>query len=138
MEVIIPISICVIMPISIVLIVAIKQMKANQLRADIILKAIESDTKVDIEKLAEALGQPKLTPQEMLTRKLMRGCIFTLIGIMLCIFGIINCCNGAVFHDNGVIMPILLGSISFAIGLSFLIVYFVNRSQVTEECEKVE
>lgn len=134
-QILVPIFICAIMPICIVLIVAFCKIVATRSRAEILIKAIETGSDVNIDKLAEALGRPRLSPEEQLTRKLLRGCIFTLIGLVGCICGIIAWCSGAEFYDDPVCLPVLLGGISMAVGISFLVVYFITRRRALPHAE---
>lgn len=49
--------------------------------AEIIIKAIENNSSIDADKLAEALGKRQRTPLQVLQLRLLRGCIFTFAGI---------------------------------------------------------
>ena len=131
MEFLVPISICAILPICAILITAIKMYKSAQLRADVIIKALESDKNVDINELAATLGKPKRTPRELLIRRLLKGCMLSLIGIALTIFGIIENVNADPHSSSDpVVFSLIAGGICLAIGISFLIVYFVTRRDV--------
>lgn len=55
----ITISICVVLPIAIVLINSLTQINSDNKRAQIILKAIEANKNVDIDKLTESLKTPQ-------------------------------------------------------------------------------
>ena len=81
MEFLVPISICAILPISIVLVVFLASMYSEKKRAQVLIKAIEANNSIDADKLADALRKPKKTALEILNRRLLWGCIFSLIGI---------------------------------------------------------
>lgn len=73
MEFLVPIAICAIMPISIVFLVFMSQMNADNKRAKILIKAIEANNNIDADKLAAALEKPKKTAREILNGRLQIG-----------------------------------------------------------------
>lgn len=129
-DVLIPIFVACVMPIAIVLIVALRKSNTVNKRSEILIKAIEANKEVDTDKLIEAMKEPTKSPQEILNAHLLRGCMFSLIGLALVIVGIVNLANGTVFSADPVTIPMIFGGISLAIGTSYLIVYFVTRKQV--------
>lgn len=126
----IPISICVVLPIMIIYLITRQAINNDNKRTEIIIKAIEANNNIDADKLAEALRKQKKTPREILNRRLLYGCIFTLAGIGLSIAGIIGLCNGTEFSADPVSIPIISGMICLALGISYLIVFLVTRKQV--------
>ena len=82
--------------------------------------------------MADALHNPKKTTREILNLRLLRGCIFSFVGIAVCIIGIIACSMGMEFQADTVTVPLIFGGTSLAIGLSYLVVYFVTRKQINE------
>lgn len=131
-DILVPIFICAILPISIVLIVFLSVMNSENKRAKVLIKAIESNNGIDADKLAEALQKPKKTAREILNGRLLRGCIFSFIGLALCIIGIVSLCTGSEFSSDPVTVPLIFGGASIAIGLSYLVVYFVTRKEVKD------
>lgn len=129
-EVLVPIFVCVVLPVAIVLIVFLASMNSDNKRAKIIIKAIEANNMIDADKLSEALQKPKKTARELLNARLLRGCIFSLVGLFLCIIGIANYCAGSDFSSDPVTVSLILGGASIAVGISYLIVYFVTRKQI--------
>lgn len=131
-SILVPIFICVVLPVSIVLIVFLASMNNDNKRAKVLIKAIEANNSIDADKLADALQKPRKTAREILNTRLLRGCIFSLIGLFLCIIGIVNLCNGSEFNSDPVTCPLVFGGASIAIGISYLIVYFVTRKEVNK------
>lgn len=129
-EIIVPIFVACVMPIAIVLIVALRKSNTVNKRSEILIKAIEANKEVDTDKLIETMKEPTKSPQEILNARLLRGCMFSLIGLALVIVGIVNLANGTEFSADPVTMPMMFGGISLAIGISYLIVYFVTRNQI--------
>ena len=132
-DILVPIFVCAIMPIAIVLIVMMVKMNADKQRAKIIIKAIEANNNIDADKLAESLRKPQRTPREILNLRLLRGCIFTLIGVGLCLCGLLSYSGGKEFGEDSVLLPFMMGFASFSVGLSYLIVYFVTSKEVKAE-----
>lgn len=128
----VPIFVCVVLPVAIVAIVFATAMNNDNKRAKVLIKAIESNCGIDADKLAEALQKPKKTAREILNLRLLRGCIFSFIGLALCVIGIVSYyCIGSLSEDSFTV-PMVFGGASFAIGLSYLVVYFVTRKQIKD------
>lgn len=130
--ILVPIFVCVVLPVAIVLIVFISAMNSDNKRAQILIKAIETNNGIDADKLAESLQKPRKTAREILNLRLLRGCIFSFIGLALVIVGIANVISGTAFSADPVTVPLLFGGASIAVGVSYLIVYFVTRKQVLD------
>ena len=131
-QILVPIFVCVVLPVAIVAIVFAAAINNDNKRAKVLIKAIESNCGIDADKLAEALQKPKKTALEILNLRLLRGCIFSFIGLALCIIGIVSLCTGSVFSEDSVTVPLVFGGVSLAIGLSYLVVYFVTRRQIND------
>ena len=126
----IPIFICVVLPVSIVLITSINKMYQEKKRSEIITKAIEANNCCDSEKIVEALRQPRKTERQIANSRLLTGCICTLIGIVLMICGLVCWMLGTPFESDPVEVPMMFGGIMLAIGISYLIVYFITVKQL--------
>jgi hypothetical protein len=131
-DILVPIFVCVVLPVAIVGIYYWSQVNAENKRAEILMKAIEANCGPDADKLAEALQKPRKTAREILNLRLLRGCMFTFVGLGLCIVGIVSACMGTEFASDPVTVPLVFGGASLAIGLSYLVVYFVTRKQVKD------
>lgn len=129
-NVLVPIAVCMVLPIAIVLIVALTRMNGDNKRTQIIIKAIEANNNVDADKLVESLKKTRKTPREVLSLRLLRGCIFSLVGLGLIIVGLFNLLNGTSFNSDPVSVPFVFGGASIAVGISYLIVYLVTRKQL--------
>ncbi|MBD5273513.1 MAG: hypothetical protein HDS36_01430 [Bacteroides sp.] len=136
-QILVPIFICCVMPVAIVLIVFLYKNNAARMRSNIIIKAIEANNNIDADKLAESLKKTPRTPLELLNLRLLRGCMFTLIGVGLVIVGLFNKVNGSDPAADPVVMPMMMGFISFAVGVSYIIVYFVTRKQVENDKSEI-
>ncbi len=131
-EDLLPILLCVVLPIAVVLIRSLTKVHADNKRTQIMLKAIESNNSIDTDKIAEAFRKPVKTAREILNARLLRGCIYTLVGVVIIAVGLANLCTGSDFSADPVTLPLLGGGASLAVGASYLIVYFVTRKEVAE------
>lgn len=125
-----PIFICVALPIAIVYIVFRSITNRENKRAEILIKAIETNNGIDADKLAESLNRRSKTPRELLNARLLRGCMFTLVGFAFLIYGIY------IPEVSMMNTSFLIGAILTAIGISYLIVYFITRKQVEDSESK--
>lgn len=129
-----PLFLCVVLPITIVLIVSRLKMNRDNKRAEIIIKALESNADVDADKLIESLNQSQRSERgDVQNRRLLRGCIFSLLGLVAIIAGVVFAFNG-----ESVSKALLLGGGFLAIGASYMIVYFVSRTNVPQSGESAE
>lgn len=128
----VPFTICVLLPVMCVWLTMRRSINNDNKRAEVIIKAIEANNNIDADKLAEALSKPRLTPREQLNNRLLRGCIWSFIGMALVAGGYLTFVNdnNLTFGDDDVFFPFVGGACSFAVGISYLIVYFVTRKQV--------
>lgn len=131
-DVLVPIFVCCVLPVAVVLIVSLSKVKNNNKRAEVIMKAIESNSGVDADKLAEALAKPRKTPRQILNERLLRGCMFTFVGVLLLVIALVAFLNGVEFDADPVAVPALFGGVSLAVGLSYLVVYLVTHKQVKD------
>lgn len=136
-EILIPIGVCVVLPVMIVWLVNRTRQNDTNRKTEIILKAIEAGAPIDAN-FFKAQNDTK-TVKERLLKRLYGGCIFALIGIACEIIGIINMIkwDGATSNDSSVV-PMVIGGICLAIGISLLIVFFVGRKMLAKEIEAEE
>lgn len=135
-QVLVPIFICVVLPVSIVFIVFNSLKNSDNRRAQVLIKAIESGNNIDTDKLTEAMRKPQKSPVELLNLRLLRGCIFSLIGLVfiisaICLLSMTDC-----DLEEEAFTLMIPGGISLAIGIGYMIVYFVSRKQIKTDCGK--
>ena len=87
-EVIVPIFICVILPVSIVLIIGLVRRNETNRKAEVMLKAIENGVPVDLERL-NPKKKSKSIKQDLL-EKLNGACITGIMGIGFLTLGILR------------------------------------------------
>ncbi len=126
----IPIFICVVLPVAIVWIIFRAAMNKDNKRAEVLIKSIEASNGIDCDKLAEAMSSRTRTPYELLNLRLLRGCIFSLVGVTLIIMNIFLASWG--HRGFPITISYIVGAVSLAVGVSYLIVYFVTRKHVED------
>jgi len=131
--ILVPIFICVVLPVAIVLIVFLYNMNSDNKLAEVLIKAIEANKDIDTDKLAEAFSKPRRSPREILNLRLLRGSIFTLCGLGFVIFGLVGLANDFTIRMEPVMIPMICGASCLAVGISYLIVYLVTRKQLADE-----
>ncbi len=128
--VLVPLGICVVLPVLIVFFITRISTNSDNKRAEVLIKAIECNANIDADKLTEALSKQKKTPMELLNIRLLRGCIFTLLGVAATATAAIIGSNRPELNFQYPI--IMFAGFCFAVGISYLIVYFVSRKSVTD------
>lgn len=123
LETIIALGICVALPLSITWILVSMKMKDSDNNSNLIMKAIETGN-CDPVKLAETLGKSKTPSRPRRNGRLLRGCIFTFLGVVIIIWTVVFfCVDGAsqLFWQS-----LIVGMACLAVGVSYLIVYYIE------------
>lgn len=129
-EILVPIGICVILPLGIFWLYYRAQMNKENKRTEIIMKALESNSNIDTDSLVKALENTSQTPQGIRYARLQRGCQYTLLGIALCVVFFIS--NGMEIDSDMAFLMIFAGAASITVGISYLIVYLVSGKSSTD------
>lgn len=130
----IPIGICVVMPVLVIWLISRISINADNKRAEVLIEAIKSNGGIDAYKLAEAFSKPRKTALEVLNKRLLYGCIWTLLGIMSAICALIFA-NTMPWGDIQYPLMIISG-LCLSLGIGFLIVYFATRKSVLDNPDK--
>lgn len=125
--IIISIFICVVLPVSVVLITSLARINADNKRAQIIIKAIEANNNIDADKLAASLENPRKSKssKEILHRRLLVGCVLSFLGIAAAGVGIMSV--KVLVEDGLATLSFFCSAVCLAIGLGYLVTYFVTR-----------
>lgn len=134
-KLLIPLGICVVLPVMIVWLVNRTRQNETNRKTEIMLKAIEAGATIDAN-FFKAQNEQK-TIKERLLKRLAGGCIFTLMGIAMLLVGLLNrnIIDVTTTSCDSITMPMIFGAISVAIGLALLIVFFVGRKMLAKEME---
>ena len=130
-ELLVPLGVCVALPCIIVWLTLRKKTNDTNQRTQIILAAIEKQSDIDVEDFFKKM-QPKETSLKIrMLNKLLWGSICTLIGVGLSVMSFYLMCQ-----DDDFIVLLIPSLICLAIGVGFLINYFVGKKMLSKELEE--
>ena len=133
----IPICVCVVLPVLIVWIIGkVKQNETNR-KAEIMLKALDNGSKIDADFFRSQSSSK--TIKERLLGRLTGACVTGLIGVAFISTGIFLQ-NLPTWNSNVevIILTYLIGGILIAVGISLFIVYFSGKKMLAKEMESEE
>ncbi|MBR5642868.1 MAG: hypothetical protein IKW77_01630 [Salinivirgaceae bacterium] len=135
-QVLVPIAICCVLPIMIVWLNNRRRIIENNSRTQIVLAAMEKNSDVDIEQLLKKMAptQKKKLLKEKLLAKLLWGCITLLLGVGLAIFCLCTSFGGGMTSSN-LAFSGFMSAIMIAVGIAFLINYFIGKKMLAKEIE---
>lgn len=135
-EILIPLGVCVALPVLIVWLVYRHKTNKDNKRAEVLIEVIKANDGIDADKLAEAFGDKRKTLKDRLATYLLRGCIFSLTGVAV---GIALAWMGFAggMLTNEMEFYIIATGVLLAVGAGYLITYFVIRKQeFTDDCRE--
>ena len=133
-ETIVPIGICVILPIIIVWLNMRRKTNETNRRTEVLLAAIEKNPDLDMEDFIRKMNPKTKTTKERLMNRLLWGLVFIAIGTSLLLSDIY------VYTTGGVIGPVDLftSGCLLLIGISFVAVFFISKRMLAKEIEAEE
>ena len=133
-EILVPIAICVVLPVMIVWLINRTRQNETNRKTEIMLKAIESGATIDADFFkAQQVQKSPNTLKEKLLNRLTAGCVCTFIGIAAVVVCFVL--EAKLGWDQVGNFILTFGAISFAIGISFLLVFFVGKKMLAKEME---
>ena len=133
----IPIGVCVVLPVMIVWLVSRSRRHETDRKAEIMLKAIEAGVPIDPALFAKPAERKAKTRQEKLLENLSSACICSLMGLFFLAIGIVD-----QFTDwEGFLSPditITGGGVLLAVGISLFVTYFSGKKMLSEYPEDQE
>lgn len=130
-QILVPLGICVALPVLIVWIIFRSSMNSDNQRAAVLIEAIKANNDIDTAELAKALRKPRKSKsaRDILNRRLLNGMIWGSIGLVLTICSTVFYSLEMMDSDDFMVL-LIIGLILLGIGLSFIVVYFVTKKQV--------
>lgn len=126
-EILIPIGVVVVLPVAIVAIVFKSALASERNRKEIILAALEKNPNLDVEGLVKRMKKSEKLIKEKLLARLERGCLCCLMGVaFVLLYFLLSVQNEFL---------IIAGTALIAIGIAFLVSYFVGRRMLAQEME---
>ena len=135
-EVLVPVAICVILPISIVAIVVGKKRHEMNKRTEILLAAIEKNAELDVDEYLRKMSPNKKTIKERLITKLLWGSIIFALGFAVLVYSFwMDILGGMLTRSlQGAYMS---GATLLLVGLAIILVFFISKKMLADEM-KVE
>ena len=130
----IPLGCGCVLPILVVWFAIRSRMNETNKRTEIVLAAIEKNPEMDIEELLKKFSPKKKLLKEKLLTKLLWGSLSTMLGLGLAGFGAYLGLGG----DEDALTSICFGLTLLAIGIAFLINYYVGKKMLANEMEAEE
>lgn len=135
--VLVPICVCVILPVTIVWIVMKAKKNEVNRKSEILLKAIESGVAIDTNLFKTE--QRHISTKERLLKRLTGACVTTFIGIAIIISSCITWSRyGNSIHADNTQLPLLAGCTLLAVGIALFIVFFTGKKMLAKEIEAEE
>ena len=126
-EILIPIGVAVVLPVAIVAIVFKSALASDRNRKEIILAALEKNPNLDVEDLVKRMKKSNKLIKEKLLARLERGCLCCLMGVaFVLLYFFLSVQNEFL---------IITGAALIAVGIAFLVSYFVGRRMLVKEME---
>lgn len=131
-ELLVPIGVCVALPISIVYLILKRKIISENNKKEIILAALEKNADVNIEELVKKTSAPDKLLKEKLLKKLQWGLMTVVLGIGLLIYAIL------VSSDVNLQLYVIGSVALLAIGVSLLFTYLFGKKMLAKEMEVEE
>lgn len=135
-DVLVPVAICVILPISIVAIVVGKKRHEMNKRTEILLAAIEKNAELDVDEYLRKMSPNKKTIKERLITKLLWGSVLSALGVAVLVYSLwMDILGGMMTRSlQGQYMS---GATLLLVGLAIILVFFISKKMLANEM-KVE
>lgn len=124
-DILISLGVVVALPVLIVAIIFRSVMAADRNRKEIILAALEKNPNLNVEDLVKRMNKSEKLIKEKLLAKLQRGCLCCLMGVALVLLYFFPSVQNEFL--------IITGTALIAIGIAFLVGYFVGRRMLAQE-----
>lgn len=129
-DILVSLGVVVALPVLIVSIIFRSVMAADRNRKEIILAALEKNPNLNVEDLVKRMNKSEKLIKEKLLAKLQRGCLCCLMGVALVLLYFFPSVQNEFL--------IIAGTALIAIGIAFLVGYFVGRRMLAQEMEAEE
>ena len=132
-ELLIPICICVVLPVMVVWLVTRARIKKNEQKMAVLVRAIENGVEIDPELLVSETESSRNTKMKLI-KKLTTGIVCSMIGIALLVCPSLEAFDGVA----GLQMLYIIGGVMVAIGVAYMVAFFVGRKYLAPEIEAEE
>ncbi|MBR4734693.1 MAG: hypothetical protein IK052_01245 [Bacteroidales bacterium] len=132
-DILIPIFICVVLPVTIVWLVTRARQNEINRRTEVMLKAIENGQEIDPNLFNNVRKNPKSVKQELL-EKFNGACITSLMGVAFLVMSLVPGINIGDFQS----LMVPAGFVMIAVGIGLFISYFTGKKMLAAEIDAEE
>ncbi|MBR3029852.1 MAG: hypothetical protein IKH93_01710 [Bacteroidales bacterium] len=136
MNFMLPIAVCVILPVLIVFIIGRVRKNETDRKAEIMLKALENGATIDPEYFKSSRPKKQRSIKERLLDRLTGASVTGLIGVAALVYGIWKGNLGG--WDEGDRILILIAAVLIAIGIANLVFFIIGKKMLAKEIEEEE
>lgn len=133
--IVVPLGICVVLPVMCVWLGTRSIINKDNANKEVLIAALEKNFGLDVENILEKLSPKKKLLKEKLLTRLMWAILCLLFGATVIGLGIYVCANK---YGNDSILLFIPGGLLLAIGISFLVNFFMGRKMLAKEIEAEE
>lgn len=134
-DILVPVGICVVLPVMCVWLSMRSRINRDNANKDVLLAAIEKNSELDVEKFMDKLSPKRKLLKEKLLSKLLWAVLSLMAGIAVLVSGSIIKAEAG---GNDFILFFLIGGAALAIGIAFMVNFFVGRRMLAKEIEAEE
>ena len=131
----IPIGICVVLPVLIVWLVMRKKTNDTNKRTEIALAALERNSEIDVEAFFKQMNPQQKLLKEKLLKKLLIGVMFTVLGIALLCFIIYMENKFSPLKEEYLVIFYTASIVGLSVGFAYMINFFIGRRMLEKEIE---
>lgn len=138
-ECILPIGICIVLPIIVVGLISYTRIRRDNARRDIVFHALDKNAEIDVEELVRKMNKYDKLLKEKLLRKLLFGSVFVIFGLLVYISMVMYMCLDSKMFVGTMFVEFSFVAIpALAIGVAFLMNYYVGKKMLANEIEAEE
>lgn len=134
-DILLPLGICVALPVMIVWLVMRKKTNETNRRTEIVLAAIEKNSEIDVEDFFKKMNPAQKTLKEKLMQRFQWGAVLVALGVALMGYVLLQSLFGGA-NPNQMAAFSLGGVVACFVGAAFLITYRVSRNVLAKELEE--
>ena len=134
-DILIPLGVCVVMPVMIVWLVFRSRNHMVDRKMDVLIKAIENGQDIDPELLSDRKAKNSRTLKMELMGKLQSGVTLLLSGMAVFVACFVP---GMQLDEDGIFIFIAGGGVMMAIGVAMILMFFIGKKWMASEIEAEE
>ena len=136
-QVLTPIAIVVVLPVLVVWLIMRARVHEVDKKTEVLLKAVEKGAQIDPAFFGN-VGPKKRTAKDVLMGYLITAMITGTVGLITTIAQVIFYSRLGIWDNGAPVLCVILSGTIFAVGIAFLIVYYVGKKTYAKELAELE